>query len=127
MDIKLINSTGDLYINDKNDLEFFTEQEKDFEVIQNIVTMLNIRAGELVYDVNYGLDFNILFEKKAGNTEEIKQHIKTQIFNNFSDYIEKITNVESVFEDRKLSLQIDFEFKNERKYRVKGVGIAWQG
>ena len=52
---------------------------------------------------------------------------KTQIFNNFSDYIEKITNVESVFEDRKLSLQIDFEFKNERKYRVKGVGIAWQG
>ncbi len=127
MDIKLINSTGDLYINDKNDLEFFTEQEKDFEVIQNIVTMLNIRAGELVYDVNYGLDFNILFEKKAGNTEEIKQHIKTQIFNNFSDYIEKITNVESVFEDRKLSLQIDFEFKNERKYRVKGVRIAWQG
>ncbi len=127
MDIKLINSTGDMYINDKNDIEFFTEQEKDFEVIQNIVTMLNIRAGELVYDVNYGLDFNILFEKKAGNTEEIKQHIKTQIFNNFSDYIEKITNVESVFEDRKLSLQIDFEFKNERKYRVKGVGIAWQG
>ncbi len=127
MDIKLINSTGDLYINDKNDLEFFTEQEKDFEVIQNIVTMLNIRAGELVYDINYGLDFNILFEKKAGNIEEIKQHIKTQIFNNFSDYVEKITNVESVFEDRKLSLQIDFEFKNERKYRVKGVGIAWQG
>ena len=127
MDIKLINNTGDLYINDKNDLEFFTEQEKDFEVIQNIVTMLNIRAGELVYDINYGLDFNILFEKKAGNIEEIKQHIKTQIFNNFSDYVEKITNVESVFEDRKLSLQIDFEFKNERKYRVKGVGIAWQG
>ncbi len=127
MDIKLINSTGDLYINDKNDLEFFTEQEKDFEVIQNIVTMLNIRAGELVYDINYGLDFNILFEKKAGNIEEIKQHIKTQIFNNFSDYVEKITNVESVFEDRKLSLQIDFEFKNERKYRVKGVRIAWQG
>ena len=123
MDIKLINNTGDLYINDKNDLEFFTEQEKDFEVIQNIVTMLNIRAGELVYDINYGLDFNILFEKKAGNIEEIKQHIKTQIFNNFSDYVEKITNVEK----RKLSLQIDFEFKNERKYRAKGVGIAWQG
>ena len=55
MDIKLINSTGDLYINDKNDLEFFTESEKDFEIIQNIVTMLNIRAGELVYDINYGL------------------------------------------------------------------------
>ena len=127
MDIKLINSTGDLYINDKNDLEFFTESEKDFEVIQNIVTMLNIRAGELVYDINYGLNFNILFEKKAGNIEEIKQHIKTQIFNYFSDYVEKITNIESVFEDRKLSLQIDFEFKNERKYRVKGVGIAWQG
>lgn len=126
MDIKLVNNTGDLYINDKNDLEFFTDQEKDFEVIQNIVTMLNIRAGELVYDVNYGLNYNIIFEKKANNIDEISQHIKTQIFVYFSDYIEKITKVESVFNDRKLSINIDFEFKNERKYRVKGVGIGWQ-
>ena len=127
MDIKLVNNTGDLYINDKNDLEFFTDQEKDFEVIQNIVTMLNIRAGELVYDVNYGLNYNIIFEKKANNIDEIRQHIKTQIFVYFSDYIEKITKVESVFNDRKLSINIDFEFKNERKYRVEGVGIGWQG
>ena len=126
MDIKLVNNTGDLYINDKNDLEFFTDQEKDFEVIQNIMTMLNIRAGELVYDVNYGLNYNIIFEKKANNIDEISQHIKTQIFVYFSDYIEKITKVESVFNDRKLSINIDFEFKNERKYRVKGVGIGWQ-
>lgn len=127
MDIKLVNNTGDLYINDKNDIEFFTDQEKDFEVIQNIVTMLNIRAGELVYDVNYGLDYNIIFEKKANNINEINQHIKTQIFTYFNDYIEKITKVDSVFDNRKLSINIDFEFKSERKYRVKGVGIAWQG
>ena len=126
MDIKLVNNTGDLYINDKNDLEFFTDQEKDFEVIQNIVTMLNIRAGELVYDVNYGLNYNIIFEKKANNIDEISQHIKTQIFTYFNDYVDKITKVESVFNDRKLSINIDFEFKNERKYRVKGVGIGWQ-
>ena len=127
MDIKLVNNTGDLYINDKNDLEFFTDQEKDFEVIQNIVTMLNIRAGELVYDVNYGLNYNIIFEKKANNIDEISQHIKTQIFTYFNDYVDKITNINTVFEDRKLTLNIDFEFKNDRKYKVKGVGIGWQG
>ena len=51
MDIKLISSTGDIYLNDKLDIEFYNEEENDLEIIQQIITMLNIRQGELKYNI----------------------------------------------------------------------------
>mgnify|MGYP003598810917 FL=1 len=48
MDIKIISSSGELYLNDKLDVEFYKDNEKEFEIIQQIILMLNIRQGVLV-------------------------------------------------------------------------------
>ena len=86
MDIKLINNKGELYINGQ-EVEFFNIDEKQFEVIQQIVLMLHIRAGELKFDINYGLDYNVIYGTH-GEEEEVLEHVKNQILLNFNDYLE---------------------------------------
>ena len=87
MDIKLINNKGELYINEQQ-IEFFNIDEKQFEVIQQIVLMLHIRAGELKFDINYGLDYNVIYGTH-GEEEEVLEHVKNQILLNFNDYLDK--------------------------------------
>ena len=125
MDIKLINNKGELYINDQ-EVEFFNIDEKQFEVIQQIVLMLHIRAGELKFDINYGLDYNVIYGTH-GEEEEVLEHIKNQILLNFNDYLDKCYISSYTFENRQLEMDISIQFRNEKNAIVlKGVGIGWQ-
>ena len=125
MDIKLINNKGELYINEQ-EVEFFNIDEKQFEVIQQIVLMLHIRAGELKFDINYGLDYNVIYGTH-GEEEEVMEHVKNQILSNFNDYLDKCYISSYTFENRQLEMDITIQFRNEKNAIVmKGVGIGWQ-
>ena len=125
MDIKLINNKGELYINEQQ-VEFFNIDEKQFEVIQQIVLMLHIRAGELKFDINYGLDYNVIYGTH-GEEEEVLEHVKNQILLNFNDYLDKCYISSYAFENRQLEMDITIQFRNEKNAIVlKGVGIGWQ-
>ena len=125
MDIKLINNKGELYINEQQ-VEFFNIDEKQFEVIQQIVLMLHIRAGELKFDINYGLDYNVIYGTH-GEEEEVLEHVKNQILLNFNDYLDKCYISSYMFENRQLEMDISIQFRNEKNAIVmKGVGIGWQ-
>ena len=125
MDIKLINNKGELYINEQQ-IEFFNIDEKQFEVIQQIVLMLHIRAGELKFDINYGLDYNVIYGTH-GEEEEVLEHVKNQILLNFNDYLDKCYISSYMFENRQLEMDITIQFRNEKNAIVmKGVGIGWQ-
>ena len=125
MDIKLINNKGELYINEQ-EVEFFNIDEKQFEVIQQIVLMLHIRAGELKFDINYGLDYNVIYGTH-GEEEEVLEHVKNQILLNFNDYLDKCYISSYAFENRQLEMDISIQFRNEKNAIVlKGVGIGWQ-
>ena len=125
MDIKLINNKGELYINEQQ-VEFFNIDEKQFEVIQQIVLMLHIRAGELKFDINYGLDYNVIYGTH-GEEEEVLEHVKNQILLNFNDYLDKCYISSYAFENRQLEMDITIQFRNEKNAIVlKGVGLGWQ-
>ena len=125
MDIKLINNKGELYINEQ-EVEFFNIDEKQFEVIQQIALMLHIRAGELKFDINYGLDYNVIYGTH-GEEEEVLEHVKNQILLNFNDYLDKCYISSYTFENRQLEMDITIQFRNEKNAIVmKGVGIGWQ-
>ncbi len=124
MDLKLNNATGEIYIN-KGDVEFFKTEEKHYEIIQQIVLMLHIREGELEYDVKYGLNFEKLFGTH-GNIDETMEHVRNKIFQNFKDYLSKCYIIGYDFVKRKLSINIGLQFKDGKKYIMKGVGIGWQ-
>ena len=124
MDLKLNNSNGEIYIN-KGDVAFFKTEEKHFEIIQQIVLMLHIREGELEYDVKYGLNFEKLFGTH-GNVDETMEHVRNKIFQNFKDYLSKCYIIGYDFVKRKLSVNIGLQFKDGKKYIMKGVGIGWQ-
>ena len=125
MDIKLINNKGELYINEQQ-VEFFNIDEKQFEVIQQIVLMLHIRAGELKFDINYGLDYNVIYGTH-GEEEEVLEHVKNQILLNFNDYLDKCYISSYTFVNRQLEMDISIQFRNEKNAIVmKGVGIGWQ-
>ena len=125
MDIKLINNKGELYINEQQ-VEFFNIDEKQFEVIQQIALMLHIRAGELKFDINYGLDYNVIYGTH-GEEEEVLEHVKNQILLNFNDYLDKCYISSYTFENRQLEMDITIQFRNEKNAIVmKGVGIGWQ-
>ena len=125
MDIKLINNKGELYINEQQ-IEFFNIDEKQFEVIQQIVLMLHIRAGELKFDINYGLDYNVIYGTH-GEEEEVLEHVKNQMLLNFNDYLDKCYISSYTFENRQLEMDISIQFRNEKNAIVmKGVGIGWQ-
>ena len=125
MDIKLINNKGEVYINGQ-EVEFFNIDEKQFEVIQQIVLMLHIRAGELKFDINYGLDYNVIYGTH-GEEEEVLEHVKNQILLNFNDYLDKCYISSYTFENRQLEMDISIQFRNEKNAIVmKGVGIGWQ-
>ena len=125
MDIQLINNKGELYINEQQ-IEFFNIDEKQFEVIQQIVLMLHIRAGELKFDINYGLDYNVIYGTH-GEEEEVLEHVKNQILLNFNDYLDKCYISSYTFENRQLEVDITIQFRNEKNAIVlKGVGLGWQ-
>ena len=125
MDIKLINNKGELYINGQ-EVEFFNIDEKQFEVIQQIVLMLHIRAGELKFDINYGLDYNVIYGTH-GEEEEVLEHVKNQILLNFNDYLDKCYISSYTFENRQLEMDVTIQFRNEKNAIVlKGVGIGWR-
>ena len=125
MDIKLISSTGDIYLNDKLDIEFYNEEENDLEIIQQIITMLNIRQGELKYNINYGLSWKILFEGHGNNINQITEHVRNQIRKYFKNKITSL-NIERSWSGeymRELSLNINLTLWNNRSYLLEGVNI----
>ena len=124
MDIKLNNATGELYV-EKGDIQFFGEKEKYFEVIQQIVLMLHIREGELEYDIKYGLNFEKLFGTH-GNENEVLEHIRDKIYNNFKDYLSRCYVEVYEYENRRLKVNIGLIFNDNKSVLMKGVGIGWR-
>ena len=124
MDIKLNNATGELYI-ENGDVQFFKAKEKYFEVIQQIVLMLHVREGELEYDTKYGLNFEKLFGTH-GNENEVLEHIRDKILNNFRDYLSRCYVEVYEYENRHLKVNIGIIFNGNEKTLMKGVGIGWR-
>lgn len=124
MDVKLNNATGELYV-EKGDIQFFGAKEKYFEVIQQIVLMLHIREGELEYDIKYGLNFEKLFGTH-GNENEVLEHIRDKIMNNFRDYLSRCYVEVYEYENRHLKVNIGLIFNNNELILMKGVGIGWR-
>ena len=124
MDIKLNNATGELYI-ENGDVQFFKAKEKYFEVIQQIVLMLHVREGELEYDTKYGLNFEKLFGTH-GNENEVLEHIRNKILNNFRDYLSRCYVEVYEYENRHLKVNIGIIFNDNEKTLMKGVGIGWR-
>nr|DAK45409.1 MAG TPA: Protein of unknown function (DUF2634) [Caudoviricetes sp.] len=124
MDIKLNNATGELYV-ENGDVQFFKVKEKYFEVIQQIVLMLHVREGELEYDTKYGLNFEKLFGTH-GNENEVLEHIRDKILNNFRDYLSRCYVEVYEYENRHLKVNIGIIFNDNEKTLMKGVGIGWR-
>lgn len=124
MDIKLNNATGELYV-ENSDVQFFKAKEKYFEVIQQIVLMLHVREGELEYDTKYGLNFEKLFGTH-GNENEVLEHIRDKILNNFRDYLSRCYVEVYEYENRHLKVNIGIIFNDNEKTLMKGVGIGWR-
>ena len=124
MDIKLNNATGELYV-ENGDVQFFKAKEKYFEVIQQIVLMLHVREGELEYDTKYGLNFEKLFGTH-GNENEVLEHIRNKILNNFRDYLSRCYVEVYEYENRHLKVNIGIIFNDNEKTLMKGVGIGWR-
>ena len=124
MDVKLNNATGELYI-ENGDVQFFKVKEKYFEVIQQIVLMLHIREGELEYDTKYGLNFEKIFGTH-GNENEVLEHIRDKILNNFRDYLSRCYVEVYEYENRYLKVNIGIIFNGNEKTLMKGVGIGWR-
>lgn len=124
MDIKLNNATGELYV-EKGDIQFFGAKEKYFEIIQQIVLMLHIREGELEYDIKYGLNFEKLFGTH-GNENEVLEHIRDKIYNNFKDYLSRCYVEVYEYENRRLKVNIGLIFNDNKSVLMKGVGIGWR-
>ena len=124
MDVKLNNATGELYV-EKGDIQFFGAKEKYFEVIQQIVLMLHIREGELEYDIKYGLNFEKLFGTH-GNENEVLEHIRDKIYNNFKDYLSRCYVEVYEYENRHLKVNIGLIFNGNKSALMKGVGIGWR-
>ena len=124
MDIKLNNATGELYV-ENGDVQFFKAKEKYFEVIQQIVLMLHVREGELEYDTKYGLNFEKLFGTH-GNENEVLEHIRDKILNNFKDYLSRCYVEVYEYENRHLKVDIGIVFNDNEKTLMKGVGIGWR-
>ena len=124
MDIKLNNATGELYV-ENGDVQFFKAKEKYFEVIQQIVLMLHVREGELEYDTKYGLNFEKLFGTH-GNENEVLEHIRDKILNNFRDYLSRCYVEVYEYENRHLKVDIGIIFNDNEKTLMKGVGIGWR-
>ena len=124
MDIKLNNATGELYV-ENGDVQFFKAKEKYFEVIQQIVLMLHVREGELEYDTKYGLNFEKIFGTH-GNENEVLEHIRDKILNNFRDYLSRCYVEVYEYENRHLKVNIGIIFNGNEKTLMKGVGIGWR-
>ena len=124
MDVKLNNATGELYV-EKGDIQFFGAKEKYFEVIQQIVLMLHVREGELEYDIKYGLNFEKLFGTH-GNENEVLEHIRDKIMNNFKDYLSRCYVESYEYENRYLKVNIGLIFNDNKSALMKGVGIGWR-
>ena len=124
MDVKLNNATGELYI-ENGDVQFFKAKEKYFEVIQQIVLMLHVREGELEYDTKYGLNFEKIFGTH-GNENEVLEHIRDKILNNFRDYLSRCYVEVYEYENRHLKVDIGIVFNDNEKTLMKGVGIGWR-
>lgn len=124
MDVKLNNATGELYV-EKGDIQFFGAKEKYFEIIQQIVLMLHIREGELEYDIKYGLNFEKLFGTH-GNENEVLEHIRDKIYNNFKDYLSRCYVEVYEYENRHLKVNIGLIFNDNKAVLMKGVGIGWR-
>ena len=120
-----MNGVGEIKIID-NDFSFYKKEELKAEIIQQIITMLNIRSGELKYNINFGLSHKVLWDTQA-DLLLIKEHIRNQILTFFSDYIKTITYVAmKIIEDenkRLYEIIIDVVFFDDETIKMKGVII----
>lgn len=125
MDIVIVNGVGNIDVID-NDYSFYTKEQKKQEIIQQIVAMLNIRTGECVYNINFGLDHYILWDTQA-DTLLIREHIRNQILEFFGEYIKAILYVNMYFQgdsnDRNYRVDLEVVFFDDETIQLKGVKI----
>ncbi len=110
MDLKLGNiNHGELEIKN-NDLMLV--EDRNSEILQMIAVMLQIRAGELEFDTNYGLDWAYW---ETGNKTLVEENIRNKILYYFRE-VNKINTVTSKFltgDRRKLQVFISLEINNQ--------------
>lgn len=91
MDLKLSNiNYGELEIKN-NDLVL--ETNRDMELVQMIAIMLKIRAGEIEFDISYGLDWSIF---ETGNNKLVEEEIRNKILYYFRE-VQQIDSISSEF------------------------------
>lgn len=61
-----------------------------------------------------------------GNENEVIEHIRNKIYNNFKDYLKNCFVEVYEFERRKLKLKIGLVFVDDEKMLMEGVGIGWR-
>lgn len=114
MDLKLSNiNYGELAV-ENNDLVF--ENNRDLELIQMISIMLKIRAGELDFDITYGLDWSVF---ETGNKKLVEEEIRNKILYYFRE-VQQINSISSEFSiqnKRTLNVEI-FLTINETQYKI---------
>ncbi|MGL5126144.1 MAG: hypothetical protein ACRC6U_09235 [Fusobacteriaceae bacterium] len=105
----------DLFIDSQGGFNF--EIKEDNEVLRSqIVVFLSIRAsdgyddGELDYDINQGLDYDLLLDG-AVNDEIKLSYVKNQIKRYYQD-VEEIKNIKISKEKSLRETEISFEFKS---------------
>ena len=91
MDLKLSNiNYGELAV-ENNDLVL--ENNRDLELIQMIGIMLKIRAGELDFDITYGLDWSVF---ETGNKKLVEEEARNKILYYFREE-QQINSISSEF------------------------------
>ena len=110
MDLKLGNiNHGELEIKN-NDLMLV--EDRNSEILQMIAVMLQIRARELEFDTNYGLDWAYW---ETGNKTLVEENIRNKILYYFKE-VNKINSITSEFvtkEKRKLKVFISLDINNQ--------------
>ena len=109
MDLKLSNiNYGELAV-ENNDLVL--ENNRDLELIQMIGIMLKIRAGELDFDITYGLDWSVF---ETGNKKLVEEEARNKILYYFRE-VQQINSISSEFSGqnkRALNVEISLTVNN---------------
>lgn len=114
MDIKIKDlNTGEVQCSPDN-CDIVAETDKSNEVLTKIAIMLKIRAGELDFDVNYGLDWKYF---ETGNKKLVEEEVRNKILKYFRE-VDKINYIKSDYiltDRRSLNLELSLDIYNSTK------------
>lgn len=120
MDLKMADlNTGLIYCDNGCDLAI--EEDKSVEVINKIAIMIKIRAGELDFDTDYGLNWKYF---ETGNKKLVEEEVRNKILKYFKE-VNKINYIKSEFsgvDRRLLNLELSITIGNRTQNIELEVG-----